>query len=78
MLEAAPELILHVAPDQRFPDAAAALAHWSAWPGLPAVAHRQVIVWPDDALARNGPHLAAVVPLLSAIISAARAPEHRP
>lgn len=78
VLEAAPELILHVAPDQRFPDSAAALAHWSAWPSLPAVARRQVIVYPDDALARNGPHLAAVVPRLAALIDAARAAEPAP
>ena len=78
VLEAAPELILHVAPDQRFPSSAAAIAHWSAWPALPAVARGQVTVWPDDALARNGPHLASVVPRLSAIIAAARARELRP
>jgi len=78
VLEAAPELIVHVAPDQRFPDSAAALAHWASWPELPAVRRRQVVVYPDDALARNGPHLAAVVPRLSAFIAAARAAPAEP
>lgn len=72
VLAAAPELILHVAPDQRFADSAAALGHWRTWPDLPAVAHGHVVVWPDDALARNGPHLAALVPALAAVIAAAR------
>lgn len=71
VLEAAPDLILHVAPDQRFADSAAAMKHWSAWASLPAVAHGDVVVYPDDGLARNGPHLATVVPRLAAFIAAA-------
>ncbi len=73
VLEGAPELILHVAPDARFPDSAAATKHWSTWPGVPAVGRGQVVVYPDDGFARNGPHLAQVLPRLSAIIAAARA-----
>jgi len=73
VLEGAPDLILHVAPDTRFPASAAASRYWSGWPGLPAVARGQVVVYPDDGLARNGPHLAQVVPRLAAILVAARA-----
>jgi iron complex transport system substrate-binding protein len=72
VLAAGPELILHVAPDQRFPTSAAAFAYWSSWPELPATRARQVVVFPDDRLARNGPHLAGVVPTLAAIVAAAR------
>jgi hypothetical protein len=31
-----------------------------------------VYVYPDDGLARNGPHLAEVVPKLAALVAAAR------
>ena len=72
VLEVAPELILHVAPDDRFRDSAAAKKHWSGWPELPAVRRHQVVVFPGDGLARNGPHLVSVVPTLAAIITAAR------
>ncbi len=71
VLEAAPDLILHVAPDQRFADSAAALRHWSTWRTVPAVARANVVVYPDDGFARNGPHLATVVPRLAAFIAAA-------
>ncbi|MND08979.1 hypothetical protein D3C83_319750 [compost metagenome] len=40
---------------------------------MPAVARGQVVVYPDDALARNGPHLTQVVPKLAALIARARA-----
>lgn len=72
VLAADPELILHVAPDAAFPDSVAALAHWGAWPGLTAVRRREVVVFPGDGLARNGPHLAQVVPVLAKILAAAR------
>ena len=73
VLEGAPDLILHVAPDVHFPDSASAMKHWATWPELPAVKRGQVVVYPDDGFARNGPHLATVVPRLGAIIAHARA-----
>lgn len=73
VLEGAPDLILHVAPDLHFPDSASAAKHWATWPDLPAVKRGQVVVYPGDGFARNGPHLAAEVPRLGAIIAAARA-----
>ncbi|MCC6623026.1 MAG: ABC transporter substrate-binding protein [Deltaproteobacteria bacterium] len=66
----APELVLHVAPDPRFPDDAAALSYWRAL--LPAMPAEAVRVWPDDRLARNGPHLAEVAPRLAALLRDAR------
>jgi ABC-type Fe3+-hydroxamate transport system substrate-binding protein len=74
VLALAPDLILHAAPDDLLPDSAAALAHWSRWPSLPAVARAQVVVYPSDALARNGPHLAREIgPLSELLARAARA-----
>lgn len=55
VLARAPDLILHVAPSPRFPDAASARAHWASLPDLPAVRAGHVHVWPDDQLAQNGP-----------------------
>jgi len=69
----APELVLHVAPDPRFPDDAAAAAYWRGLsPELPAVAHAAVRVWPDDRLAQNGPHLASVADRLGPLVAGAR------
>lgn len=65
----APDVILHAAADQRFPDDAAARAYWKAFPDLPAVQRGHVYVWPDDTLARNGPHLAGVVDRLVALLA---------
>lgn len=72
VLAAAPELILHVAPDARFPDSNAARAHWATWAELPAVRRGEVHVFPDDGLARNGPHLAQVLPRLAQMVLRAR------
>ena len=70
-----PDLIVHAARDQRFADDAAARAYWrEAFPALPAVQRGQVYVWPDDLLARNGPHLAGVLARIAAMVDGARAP----
>lgn len=65
----APDVILHAAPDARFGDDAAAMAYWKAFPEVPAVKRGAVHVWPDDALARNGPHLARALERLSALLA---------
>ncbi len=75
VLSLAPELILHAAPDATLPESAAR-AHWARWPAIPAVARGQIQVYPDDDLARNGPHLARTIPKLVAFLQAAR--EARP
>lgn len=72
VLEADPELILHVAPDQRFPSSREALAYWASWPELAATRRGQAVVFGGDGLARNGPHLAQVIPRLAAILETAR------
>ncbi|MBL8785010.1 MAG: ABC transporter substrate-binding protein [Deltaproteobacteria bacterium] len=72
VLAAAPELILHVAPDTRFPDSEAARTHWATWAELPAVRRGEVHVYPGDGLARNGPHLSEVLPRLSQLVQHAR------
>ncbi len=70
-----PVLIVHAARDPRFAEDAAARADWrEAFPALPAVQRGQVYVWPDDLLARNGPHLAVVLARVAAMVDGARAP----
>ena len=72
VLAKAPDLIVHVAADSRFTNDQAARDYWRSFPDLPAVRHGQVFVWPDDLLARNGPHLAAVAVRLGALVAGAR------
>lgn len=68
ILEAAPDLILHVSPTAGFADDAAARAFWGRWDAIPAVRQGAVFVFPDDRLARNGPHLATVAAPLCAML----------
>lgn len=68
VLELDPDVILHVAPTAELPDTRAALAHWSHWQTLRAVATRRVFVFPRDTLARNAPQLAEDVPALSDLL----------
>ncbi|MFO0745864.1 MAG: hypothetical protein U1F43_09350 [Myxococcota bacterium] len=42
---------------------------WSAFPDVPAVKRGAIHVWPDDRLARNGPHLAQVLRRLPALLA---------
>ena len=60
VVAARPDVILHTAPSAAMTDSASALAIWGRFPELPAVKAGRIRVWPDDRLARNGPHLAAV------------------
>jgi len=71
VLEARPELILYVAPSEEIPDAGAAVASWARWAEVPAVKNGAVRVWPDDRLARNGTHLAGLIPDLCALVRTA-------
>ncbi len=71
ILEAAPDLILHVSPTAGFTGDAAARAFWARWDAIPAVRHGAVFVFPDDRLARNGPHLATVAAPLCTMLRAA-------
>jgi ABC-type Fe3+-hydroxamate transport system substrate-binding protein len=64
VLAARPDVILHVAPTADLPDSAAARRWWATWEAIPAVRRGAVFVWPDDRLARNGPHLAELVDML--------------
>lgn len=63
-----PELIIHIAPSERFPDDAAALKWWTHTQGLPAVGARRVHVWPNRELAKQGPGLAAEIRRLSQLV----------
>ncbi len=74
VLARAPELILHAAPSERFPDDAAARRYWrEALPNVPAVARGQVYVWPDDRLAQNAPWIASAVGPMADLVAAAAA-----
>lgn len=68
VVELAPELIVHVAPNERFPNDEAARRFWASMPSIPAVERGAVQVWPDDALARQGPQLPRVVRRLSRLV----------
>lgn len=68
VLARGPELILHVAPGDAYPDDAAARAYWKSLPEVPAVRDGQVYVWPDDHLAQNGPWIGAAALQLSDLL----------
>ena len=57
----APEIIIHVAKSERFPDSQAALDHWKRVAPVPAVRAQQVHVWPDESLATHGPSLPSAI-----------------
>lgn len=63
-----PDLVLHVAPGQAYPDDAAARAFWASLPEVPAVKAGHVHVWPDDHLAQNGPWIGAAALRLSTLL----------
>jgi ABC-type Fe3+-hydroxamate transport system substrate-binding protein len=69
IVAAHPDVILHTAPDPALPDSASALALWRRFPEVPAVGTGRVRVWPDDRLARNGPHLTDVAARLCAFLA---------
>ena len=66
VLRLAPDVIVHTAPTDRFPDQASALAFWSHHPSLPAARAGRVHVWPDGRLATHGPGLLAAIRGLAA------------
>jgi ABC-type Fe3+-hydroxamate transport system substrate-binding protein len=68
VLARGPELILHVAPGEAYPDDAAARAYWKSLPEVPAVRAGHVYVWPDDHLAQNGPWIGAAALQLSDLL----------
>ena len=57
----APDIIVHVAQSDRFPNADEALKHWRRVAKVPAVERGQVHVWPDDSLATHGPSLPSAI-----------------
>ena len=64
----APEIILHVAPDARFPTETKAKAFWRHLKSIPAVRHDRVYLWPDNSLARRGAALPKTVSNLSMLV----------
>jgi iron complex transport system substrate-binding protein len=70
----APEIIIHVAQSDRFPDSQAALEHWKRIARVPAVERQQVHVWPDDSLATHGPSLPSAIRRFVGLVQRATEP----
>ncbi len=64
----APDLILHVSPDGRFPTQATVRAFWGRLTSIPAVKQGRIFLWTDNSLARRGAHLPETIARLSAVI----------
>ncbi len=57
----APEVLIDLSPDP-----SSALAHWSHWPSIPAVAHGRVLAVDAELISLPGPHLDRAFELLAA------------
>jgi ABC-type Fe3+-hydroxamate transport system substrate-binding protein len=69
-----PDVIIHVAKSDRFPDSAAAQHFWQRAARAPAVRNRQVHVWPDGSLATHGPALASAIRRFASLVQRAVVP----
>ena len=66
-----PDIIVHVAPSDRFKSGAEALEFWKRAAPVPAVERAQVHVWPDDSLATHGPNLPSAIRRFGGLIQRA-------
>ena len=63
-----PDVILHIAPTDIFPDAANARKWWADVKGLRANTDGKILVWPDNGLATPGTGLASQIRQLAQVI----------
>lgn len=66
-----PDIIVHVAPSDRFKSGAEALEFWKRATPVPAVTRSQVHVWSDDSLATHGPNLPSAIRRFGGLIQGA-------